>query len=85
MANLHNIDTMRRAGRKLDILTAYVVTGSSELVSLDWCQYKTLNTAHSHTKCKKLHCKGFACATRAKQIEICVFIFLCVKQVNNAK
>ena len=46
--NFHDVDTVRGTGGNLDKLTPDLVTCPSELMPLDWCNDKTLDTTHLH-------------------------------------
>ena len=76
---------MRRTVRDTDERSAYPVTRSYELVSFDGSYYEALNPAHSHTHCKQLKRKSFPCAACSDKVQISVFIFLAVEQIENAK
>ena len=83
--DLHNIDTVRGTGSDLDKLAADLIAGSTEFVSLDGRQNVALNAAHPHPKSQKLHGEGLACARCAQQVQVGIFIYLCVEQIHDAQ
>ena len=54
-------------------------------MSLDRSNDIALNAAHTHTQCQQLHGKGLSGATGTEQVQIGIFIFLRVKQIDNAQ
>ena len=85
MPDRHKIDAVRRARCNLDKLTADAVACTPELMSLDRSNDIALNAAHTHTQCQQLHGKGLSGATGTEQVQIGIFIFLRVKQIDNAQ
>ena len=54
-------------------------------MSLNGSDDIALNAAHTHTQRQQLHGKGLACAAGAEQVQVGVFIFLRVKQIDDAQ
>ena len=85
MANLHYIDTMRRSRGNFNKFTAYFIAGSFELVPFNGSHNITLNTTHSHSECEQLHSEGLTSTTGATHSQVCIFVFLRIKKIDNAK
>ena len=85
MPDLHDIDAVGRTGGDLDKLAADFAAGPFEFMTLDGGDNITLNTAHSHTQGQKLERKGLTGAAGAAHGQVCVFVDLRIKEVNNAQ
>ena len=85
MPYLHYVDAVGGTRCNLDKLAADLIAGSAEFVSLDGRQNVALNAAHPHPKRQKLHGEGLACARCAQQVQVGIFIDLCVEQIHDAQ
>ena len=54
-------------------------------MSLNGSDDIALNAAHTHTQRQQLHGEGLSGATGAKQVQVGIFIFLRVKQIDDAQ
>ena len=85
MADLHDVDAVRRAGCDLDELPADVVAGPAELVALDGRHNKALDAAHPHPQGQQLHGKGLPRPGGAQEHQVGVLVHLGVEEVHNAQ
>ena len=54
-------------------------------MSLNGSDDIALNAAHPHTQRQQLHGKGFSGAAGAEQVQVGIFVFLRVKQIDDAQ
>ena len=85
VADLHDVDAVRRARRDLDELSADPFAGTAEFMPLDRGEDKALNAAHPHPQGQKLHGEGFAGAAGAQQVQIRVLVLLGVEKIHDAE
>ena len=85
MPDLHNVDAVRRAWCNFDKLTADAVARPPKLMSLDGGDDIALNTAHTHTQRQQLHGEGLSGTAGTEQVQVGIFVFLRVKQIDDAQ
>ena len=85
VADLHDVDAVRRTRRDLDELSADLFAGAAEFVSLDRGEDKALDAAHPHPQGQKLHGEGFAGAAGAQQVQIRVLVLFGVEEIHDAE
>ena len=60
VADLHDVDAVRRAGGNFNELAADLAAGTAKLMPFDWRDDEALYAAHTHSQGQKLHCEGFS-------------------------
>ena len=85
MAYTHDVYTMRGTRCNFYKGSSNFITCPFELVPFNRSHNITLNTTHSHSECEQLHSEGFTSTTGATHSQVCIFVFLRIKKIDNAK
>ena len=83
MADLHDIDAVRRTRGDLDELAADLAAGTLELVPLDGGDDIALDAPHSHAKGQKLQRKGLTGTGCTAHSQVRILVDLRIEQVND--